>query len=541
MLNYRMLILFLIIFSSLSASANALGVWDSEGLTQVFEGHRILVGSNIILKINKIDTSVFFDVEKLGQPLVSGAVSADTPSFSVENELRVEYIQPSESYKYGAGAYIETSSWVDGKIINHNIPNTMSQEAFYDFYVTVKNTGSKDAKLRVEITQPGVWDRMAWMFRQPSGELVPKLIDIDFPSQFVEVPYNSDKTAVYKSAKPRKDPGKHGRPVEKNGEIVINLYYGETLLDHISVGEVTFDTTKTGYIKNINAPNVMIRDMEYNIDIEVLNSGYTEGITKMFNLELVSPEFRMEPLIKRVDIQPFTSDILKVKIRPLKIGEQNLRFVLSRNRGFSLQDRRIMHEVVVPVKVIGGYSSYIEGLSLEPREIKVGDSFSVDVNLHNYGNTRDVVLRLRAPDLFGVPIEKFIKLNPTSTLTTSFEVTATRPGRVLVIVELLPNQQVTTPGKNYNPVLEEDYIISSRSAYITINGDITQVEETPVAVPDVIEFVEPPTPKVVVPQLEKEPEAKPVKVNVVTLALVAIIIVISLVLLRVLSSVKKKR
>lgn len=540
MLKYSKIILFLLIFCFIASSASAAGVWDSEGVMHVFEGQKFLVGTDIIRITAIVEGEVSFDIEKFGKIIGSGAISAGNPSYALENEVWIEYNRPSDYYRYGKGAYIEPFAWVDGKITNHNFPNHMTVGGFYDIFVSVQNTGSKNAKFRVELTQKGDFDRARWMYRLPSGEYAPKILEIDFPSQFITVPYESSGTANYVKVEPRRGPGKEWFSYYREGEIVINLYYEDNLIDSIDLGKLIIDLTRSGYIKKISAPSVMIRDMEYVIDVEVVNNGYTaQGISKTFNLEQVSPVFRMDPLIKRDEIPSFSSKIWKVTVRPIEIGEQELKFKFTYNKGFSSSNIQVLDELSMPVKVIGGYSTYVEQISI-PDDIQYGDTFDVGVNLHNYGNTREVVLRLKAPDLIEVPLTKVIKLEPTSTYSTVFTLKADSFGKLPITVEILPRQTVITPGKNYDPYAEETYIISAKSAYVDIFNGFIPAESAAKEPEVIVKFVEPPLPKVVAEEIQTQAK-EPIRINVLTALLFVLVVVLSLVLLKILFSVKKRK
>lgn len=540
---YSKLLLIFLIFSLFAASAQALGAWDSEGLVQVFEGYKMMVGTNV-LRITKIEGgSVFFDVEKFGKIIGAGHVSSEHTAYTLDNEIRVEYKRPSDTYSYGMGAYIKPYAWVDGKIANHNIPLRMHLLGVYDLFVSVQNTGSKPAKFRVELTQAGVYNPRTLMYDLPSGEESAKILDIGFPFQLVEVPFNSLKTAYYKSVQPKIDPGRHELSTYRSADMVLKLYYGETLIEELNIGRLVIDTGKSGYIKSINAPQVMTRDMEYYIDVEVANTGYTtQGVSKTFNLELISPDFRMTPIIKRDDLPSFSSKPWSVMIVPLKTGEFDLTFRLTYYKGFSLSDKIILHELSIPVNVVDGYSSYIEQINI-PDTIQVGDEFEIGVNLHNYGNERKVVLKLKAPALLDAPLEKLIRLSPTSTYRATFTLKAAKAGnRIPLTLELLPHQDVLVAGKNYDPNPSEKYIINTKTVYVDIGATTVEPERKLEEKPEVIvKFIEPPVPKVIETLEGEKKIVEPVKINLITALLLVVAIVLGLTLLKVVLSLRKKR
>lgn len=540
---YSKLLLIFLIFSLFAASAQALGVWDSEGPVQVFESYKMMVGTNV-LRITKIEEgSVFFDVEKFGKIIGAGHVSSEHTAYTLDNEIRVEYKRPSDTYSYGMGAYIKPYAWVDGKIANHNIPLRMHLLGTYDLFVSVQNTGSTPAKFRVELTQAGVYNPRTLMYDLGSGVESAKILDIGFPSQLVEVPFNSLKTAYYKSVQPKIDPGRHELSTYRSADMVLKLYYGETLIEELNIGRLVIDTSKSGYIKSINAPQVMTRDMEYYIDVEVANTGYTtQGVSKTFNLELISPDFRMTPIIKRDDLPSFSSKPWSVMIVPLKTGEFDLTFRLTYYKGFSLSDKVILHELSIPVKVVDGYSSYIEQVNI-PDPIQVGDEFEVGVNLHNYGNERAVVLKLKAPELLDAPLEKLIRLSPTSTYQATFTLKASKAGnRIPLTLELLPHQDVLVAGKNYDPNPSEKYIINTKTVYVDIGTTTVEPERKLEAAPEVIvKFIEPPVPKVIETLEGEKKVVEPVKINLITALLLVVAIVLGLTLLKVVLSLRKKR
>ncbi len=536
--------LIVILFSLFAASGHALGVWDSEGPIQVFESYKVLIGTSV-LRVTKIeDNTVFFDVEKFGEVIGSGYVSAERTAYTLDKEIRVEYQRPSDVYSYGRGAYIKPYAWVDGKIANHNIPSRMHLLGLYNIFVNVQNTGSKPAKFRVELTQAGEYNPRNLMYKLPSGEESAKILNIDFPFQLVEVPFNSVKTVYYKNIQPKIDPGRHELSTYRSADMVLKLYYGETLIEELNVGRLVIDTGRSGYIKSINAPQVMSRDMEYYIDVEVANTGYTtQGVSKTFNLELLSPEFRMTPIIKRDDIPSFSSKPWSVMLLPLKTGEFDLKFRLSYYKGFSITDKIMLHELSIPVRIIEGYSSYIEQVNV-PGDIKLGDEFKVGVNLHNYGNERRLVLKLKAPALLDAPQEKLIRLSPTSTYQATFTLKAAKAGnRIPLTLELLPHQDVLVAGKNYDPNPSESYIINTKTVYIDIDTTtVEQEKEVKEEKPEVVvKFIEPPVPKVIEAfEIGKE-VVEPVRVNLITALLLVIAIVLGLTLFKVMLSLRKKR
>ena len=525
-------ILLFFVLSLLVTSAISAQIWSSIGLISVIPDAGVNAGS-YFMKIHSVDPVeqiVTFTIKQGGREIDQGYVTFDE-SFVMPEQLKVELVGFAETQRYGHQARLRVSSWIEGEFTRINLPNEFYIGERYNLWAIIKNTGSREALFQIKLTQAGDYVKATDMFRTRGGLLSPRFLDLDVPSRYVRVPPGEQARVDFEDVVVNRQTPKSGSSIFQAADLVFYLYADHSLLDSIMVKGVTSTNLQSGYIVDVNIPNVLIRDMLYRGEAIIHNAGPAHGGVESdkFFFEETTGVLNMDEF--RVEIPAFSELRHTFEYRPKITGRQTLNFVFSYNNPFN---RKLLDTYQYDVYIVDGVSSYIDQI-IHPPEVKFGEEFDVTVVIKNLGPSRQVNMNLYVPGILDAPVKHFIDLSPQSTVVKSFTFEAVGQGINTISVELFPHESAQNEGKNYDPYSEGDLIHKKESSFMIITPLVEGVSVEGVAEEDEMVFIEPiiplPKAKSVQEQVVYPKEAKEARLIDPGLAIIVVLLVILIILI----------
>ena len=488
-----MLVFSLALLIALSA-VPSLAVWDdTTGVIWVSQGEKVSLGEHSVRVVDaSVDEGVpFIEVQRRSNFLYKGFIEVDKP-VAIKNEIFVEYLGSSARFHYGPQVKLRISQWVDGKIVNARFPRYMNRESFYNTWLEVENTGTKDALFRTELTQSGKYNAASGMYLAPDGKIVPILLDLQFPVQDVRIPYGITERVAYNMVAPnRKQNSLLGNPdvragnsVEKQGDVVFRLFFKDHLLDEVMIKDVRYGPSPSGYIDDMDLPDLLVNNEQYEARVSITNAGPGGNNidSNKLNLELATKGFTLglssDKLTKTSDLQ-VSDDLLRkgmltgekndwrFTITPhVPAGEYVLEFRLWQNRHdylFSTYD-----VFTKKVTVIENYNNLIKKFEVPPSAV-AGTQIHARVTLSNVGIGQLLNVNVRAPSLLDGPVKRVLTIPSGSDMVLDYFIPAMVSGPAPITVEVYPHQ-----ASNYkwnDPYSESGYVLDTSTKTVNVVGE----------------------------------------------------------------------
>ena len=475
---------------------SAFAVWDdSTGVIWVSEGETLSLGQHSLKVIDaSADEGVpFIEIKRKGNILYKGFIETDKP-VQVEHEIFVEYLGSTHKVNYGAQIKLRVYQWVDAKIVNARFPRYLNRETRYNVWLEVESTGAKDAVFNTQLTQEGAYNIRSGQYVLPDGTPTPIILDLAFPTQNVYIPGSTLVRVKYNDISGNRrqtsllgDPQvRAGNSIEKNANVVFNLYFKGQILDSVTIPNVGYGKSPSGYIPDIEFPDVLVQNQEYEakafvtngapggntidagkINLQLLTKGFTLGDSS--NKLKKSPELQISEDLLRKGLLTGETDDWRFTITPnVPAGEYDVTFRLWQNRHsylYSTYDEFTKH-----VRVLANPNRIIDKVILPP-SVTVGENIPIEVRLNNVGIGKLVNVNVRAPTLLDSPAKKVVTVPTDSTLSIFFTIPALVAGRAPVTVEVYPHK-----ASNYkwnDPYAESGARIDS----VTKNVEVLGLEE----------------------------------------------------------------
>jgi len=472
----------------------SLAIWDdTTGVIWVNQGELVSLGEHSVRVIDaSVDEGVpFIEIKRRANSLYKGFIETGKP-VEIKNEIFVEYMGSSARFHYGPQVKLRVSQWVDGKILNARFPRYMNRESFYNTWLDVENTGTKDALFRTELTQAGQYNAASGMYLAPDGKIVPILLDLQFPVQDVRIPYGVTERVAYNYVAPnRKQNSLLGNPdvragnaVEKQGDVVFRLFFKNQLLDELTIPDVRYGPSPSGYIDDMDLPDILINNEPYESKVTVTNAGPGGNNidSNKLNLELTTKGFTIglssDKLTKTSDLQ--VSDNLLRKgmltgekndwrftITPhVPAGEYDLEFRLWQNRHDYLYST---YDVFTKrVTVIENFNKLIKKFEVPPSAV-AGSQIHARVTLSNVGMGQLLNVNVRAPSLLDGPVKRVLTIPSGSEMVLDYFIPAMVSGPAPVTVEVYPHQ--ASNDKWNDPYSESGYALDTATKTVNVVGE----------------------------------------------------------------------
>lgn len=444
---------------------SSIAVWDdSTGIILVSEGEVLSLGEH---SVKLIDASIdegfpFLEVKRKGTVLFKGFIELEKP-VKVDHEIFIEYLGPSTKVRYGSQIKLRVYQWVDAKIVNAHFPRYLNREARYNVWMEVVNSGAKDVVFNSQLTQEGAYIVRSGQYMLPDGTLTPIILDLGFPIQNVYIPSSSLQRVQYNDISGNRrqtslldDPQvRAGNSIEKNANVLFNLYFKGVLLDSFRIPNVNYGKSPSGYIEDIEIPDVLVQNQEYESKAFILNGGpggNTIDAGKL-NLQLLTKGFTIGPSSNKLKKSPelqTSEDLLRKSLLTgerddwrftltahVPAGEYDVKWRLWQNRHDYLYST--YDEFSKRVRVLANPNRLVERFVLPP-SVNVGETILVEVRLSNVGVGQLLNVNVRAPTLLDNPVKRVVTIPTDSMLSLSFAIPALISGKAPITVEVYPHK-----------------------------------------------------------------------------------------------------
>lgn len=469
-------------------------VWDdTTGTIWVTQGDMVSLGEHTIKVIDaSVDEGVpFIEVRRRSNVLYKGFIELDKP-VEIKDEVLVQYLGSTQRFHYGPQIKLRAYQWVDGRITSVRFPQYMNREAFYNAWLEVANTGVKDAVFRTELTQAGKYDAKSGRYIMPDGTTKAILLDLQFPVQDVRIPYGVTERVAYNYVAPNRRQQsllgdaevRAGNSIEKSGDVVYRLFFKDQLLDEVTIPNVGYGKSPSGYIDDIDLPDLMVRNELYESKATITNAGpggnnidtgklNLQLMTKGFTLGLSSnklkktPELQVSDDLLRKGMLTGEKNVWRFTITAnVPAGEYELEFRLWQNRHDYLYSTYDVFRK--RITVLENFNKLITKVDLPP-SVEVGSQIPLSVTLNNVGIGKLINLNVRAPSLLDGPVKRVMTIPADSYMVVDYQIPAMVSGDAPISVDVYEHK-----ASNYkwnDPYSEVGYALDSMTKTVHVLGE----------------------------------------------------------------------